>query len=485
MGNRIGVTHTDLALGGIEKTSYRYDDDDRLVSEVGSQGATSYEYDKAGNLVRKTAPDADPVEYAWAVENRLAAVRQGGRVLMAATYDGDGNKVLQSTLYHTDEIQRSDLPADATAAASDFTTRLLFGTALKLPLAGQAASTNVGTAAVNAEDAPDRSRFGLVEWFLWGASHSLAGSLAPVSLPAGVPAALLAEAALLGPQAAVIPCLAGAFRRLRVQQPCSPKRVCALPSCWPWPRMRNRCPLNAADDQAPEAAQPEVTPTAGAEAGASSEAGSLDENRAEMETMLNAMALNNVTVDTKMVVEAGADGVNGSQTSDILVKVATDSDDPRAYYRYDMPGTELDGVEMYVTSAQLIAVADGTAVDTGSDQAEIDALLASSSDLTSALVPIQNATGIEKTEADGTTTFHVVSDPAALSTQLPTDGFDGYTSYEADYTFDADGKLLAMTMKATGTADQSGTEVQLTMTTTTTYSDYGTTVVEDAPEPVQ
>ena len=84
MGNRIGVTHTDLALGGIEKTSYRYDDDDRLVSEVGSQGATSYEYDKAGNLVRKTAPDADPVEYAWAVENRLAAVRQGGRVLMAA-----------------------------------------------------------------------------------------------------------------------------------------------------------------------------------------------------------------------------------------------------------------------------------------------------------------------------------------------------------------------------------------------------------------
>ena len=78
----------------------------------------------------------------------------------------------------------------------------MFGTALKLPLAGQAASTNVGTAAVNAEDAPDRSRFGLVEWFLWGASHSLAGSLAPVSLPAGVPAALLAEAALLGPQAA-------------------------------------------------------------------------------------------------------------------------------------------------------------------------------------------------------------------------------------------------------------------------------------------
>lgn len=200
VGNRIGLTHADLALRGIEKTPYRYDDDDRLASEVGSQGVTSYEYDKAGNLVRKTAPDADPVEYAWAVENRLAAVRQGGRVLMAATYDGDGNKVLQSTLYHTDEIQRSELPADATAAASDFTTRLLFGNALKLPLAGKAVSANVGTAAASAEDAPDRTRFGLVEWFLWGASHSLAGSLAPVSLPAGMITALLAEAALLGPQ---------------------------------------------------------------------------------------------------------------------------------------------------------------------------------------------------------------------------------------------------------------------------------------------
>lgn len=242
---------------------------------------------------------------------------------------------------------------------------------------------------------------------------------------------------------------------------------------------------NAADDQAQDATQSQAAPAAGEEAGASSEAGSLDENRAEMEAMLNAMALGNVTIDTEMVIEAGADGVNGSQDTNILVKVATDSDDPRAYYRYDMPGTELDGVEMYVTGTQLIAVSDGTAVDTGSDQSEIDALLASSADLTNALVPIQNATSIEKTEADGTVTFHVVSDPEALSAQLPTEGFDGYTSYEADYTFDADGKLQLMTMKATGTADQSGTEIQLTMTTTATYSDYGTTVVEDAPEPVQ
>ncbi len=76
----------------------------------------------------------------------------------------------------------------------------MFGNALKLPLAGKAVSANVGTAAASAEDAPDRTRFGLVEWFLWGASHSLAGSLAPVSLPAGMITALLAEAALLGPQ---------------------------------------------------------------------------------------------------------------------------------------------------------------------------------------------------------------------------------------------------------------------------------------------
>lgn len=242
---------------------------------------------------------------------------------------------------------------------------------------------------------------------------------------------------------------------------------------------------NAADGQAPEAAQPEAPSSEGGDAGASSGAGSLDENRAEMEALLDALAPENVTVETESVIEAGAGGVNGSQSTDILVKIATDSDDPRVYYRYDMPGTELDGMEMYVTSSQIIAVADGTAVDAGSDQSEIDALLSSGADLTNALVPIQNATSIEKTEADGTTTFHVVSDPEALSAQLPTDGFDGYTSYEADYTFDANGNLQLMTMKATGTADQNGTEIQLTMTVTATYSDYGTTVVEDAPEPVQ
>ncbi|MEC4175291.1 RHS repeat-associated core domain-containing protein [Adlercreutzia sp. R7] len=199
-GNRTGVTHTDLATGAAEKTVYRYDADDRLMAEEGPQGTTSYEYDAAGNLARKAVPGAEVVEYAWAVENRLAAVRQGGRVLMAATYDGDGNKVLQSTLYHTDEIERSELPG---TTASDFATKVLYGASVALPLAGApaAADGSLKATAVACAAGGDGGRsFGPVEWFLWGATHSLAGSLAPASLPVAALGALLAEAAILGPQ---------------------------------------------------------------------------------------------------------------------------------------------------------------------------------------------------------------------------------------------------------------------------------------------
>ena len=37
--------------------------------------------------------------YSYGVEGRLIAVREGGRLLMAATYDGDGNRATQSSLY--------------------------------------------------------------------------------------------------------------------------------------------------------------------------------------------------------------------------------------------------------------------------------------------------------------------------------------------------------------------------------------------------
>lgn len=97
-----------------EHIEFRYDEDNRLIeSDSSVAGRTTYAYDDAGNLVAKTGEDQAAVEYAWDVENRLTAVRQGGRVLLAATYDGDGNRIFQASLYHTDEVDRFGVPAIA------------------------------------------------------------------------------------------------------------------------------------------------------------------------------------------------------------------------------------------------------------------------------------------------------------------------------------------------------------------------------------
>lgn len=110
-GNRISL---DRQGDRPEHIEFRYDEDNRLIeSDSSVAGRTTYAYDDAGNLVAKTGEDQAAVEYAWDVENRLTTVRQGGRVLMAATYDGDGNRIFQASLYHTDEVDRFGVPAIA------------------------------------------------------------------------------------------------------------------------------------------------------------------------------------------------------------------------------------------------------------------------------------------------------------------------------------------------------------------------------------
>ena len=58
---------------------------------------TTYSYDKDGNLIQECdkTNSADPVTYEYTAENRLAVVKQGGTVLMAAMYDGDNNRVFE------------------------------------------------------------------------------------------------------------------------------------------------------------------------------------------------------------------------------------------------------------------------------------------------------------------------------------------------------------------------------------------------------
>ncbi len=94
-GNRTKLTIS--GAGKDETIKYEYNSTNRLVStESNVNGITNYEYDKNGNLISET--DEDTIKtYEYTVEQRLAAVREGGTVLMAVSYDGDGNRIFTAS----------------------------------------------------------------------------------------------------------------------------------------------------------------------------------------------------------------------------------------------------------------------------------------------------------------------------------------------------------------------------------------------------
>ncbi|MDR2106255.1 MAG: hypothetical protein LBP24_02475 [Coriobacteriales bacterium] len=99
IGNRVARTTT---AGSTEATISEYDAEGRLVRQDDGTGGTlsTYTYDAEGNLASKRTEgddnkQAQETTYTYDAENRLEAVREGGALLMAATYDGDGNRVFQ------------------------------------------------------------------------------------------------------------------------------------------------------------------------------------------------------------------------------------------------------------------------------------------------------------------------------------------------------------------------------------------------------
>jgi YD repeat-containing protein len=89
--------------------TYTYDDAGHLIKSYNEDTdlTTEYEWDEDGNLIARSEEmdskaiglfeEGDTAEftYSYDAENRLKAVREGGSLLMAASYDGDGNRIFQ------------------------------------------------------------------------------------------------------------------------------------------------------------------------------------------------------------------------------------------------------------------------------------------------------------------------------------------------------------------------------------------------------
>ena len=74
-------------------------------------GKTAYTYNANGSLISEKSKDSE-ITYEYSVEQRLTAVREGGELLMAASYDGDGNRLFQISKSQSEEyVEKSELSA--------------------------------------------------------------------------------------------------------------------------------------------------------------------------------------------------------------------------------------------------------------------------------------------------------------------------------------------------------------------------------------
>ena len=99
VGNR---TVYERIENGVSKGKYRYEYNEanqlvkRKNTKIWGDKGTTYTYDGDGNLIREKGNEyGGAVLYEYTAENRLAVVKQGDAVLMAALYDGDNNRVFQ------------------------------------------------------------------------------------------------------------------------------------------------------------------------------------------------------------------------------------------------------------------------------------------------------------------------------------------------------------------------------------------------------
>lgn len=100
IGNRTSYERIEDGISKV-KFKYKYNDSNQLIkrtnAKIWGDPGTVYHYDKDGNLIQECdkTNHAKPLTYEYTAENRLAVVREGGTVLMAAMYDGDNNRVFE------------------------------------------------------------------------------------------------------------------------------------------------------------------------------------------------------------------------------------------------------------------------------------------------------------------------------------------------------------------------------------------------------
>lgn len=93
LGNRT------LKVSGGEVTEYSYNEAGQLVKESGSNGTFKYSYDKSGNLIKseETGYCGKTETYTYNAENKLTTVKEDNSLLLAALYDGDGERIFTVT----------------------------------------------------------------------------------------------------------------------------------------------------------------------------------------------------------------------------------------------------------------------------------------------------------------------------------------------------------------------------------------------------
>ncbi len=81
-------------------TTYQYDGNDRLVTEVSNGVVTNYTYDGNGNTLQADSGAQGRIDYVWSAENRLLGVTRrkadGSTQVVAYQYDAYGIRVSQT-----------------------------------------------------------------------------------------------------------------------------------------------------------------------------------------------------------------------------------------------------------------------------------------------------------------------------------------------------------------------------------------------------